>query len=118
MSATWQGMAVIAPQSEAYRAFVVELTRRIAAANPAVEFRAGLPAFSYGVASALIVAVAVALAGLLARALATSAFAGAAFIAAMGVLFGWPFANFMRRNQPGLYRPGSLPERVLPKINS
>ncbi len=118
LSVTWQGIAVIAPQSAAYRAFVVELHRRIAAANPAAEFRAGLPPFSYGIASALIVAVAVALAGLLARALATSAFAGAAFIAGMGVLFGWPFANFMQRNQPGHYTPESPPERLLPKRES
>lgn len=114
VSATWRGIAVIAPQSEAYRAFAVELNRRVAAANPGAWFRAGLPMLSYVVASVLIIVLAVALMGLLARAVATENHAGAAFILAMAVLFGWPFGNFMRRNQPADFEPGIPPERVLP----
>lgn len=114
MSTTWQGIAVVAPQSQAYRAFLIELNRRVAAANPGAWFRAGLPMVSYVVACVLIVALAVALVGLLARAAATENYAGAAFILAMGALFGWPFGNFMRRNQPVDFAPGAPPERVLP----
>lgn len=114
MSATWQGIAVVAPQSRAYRDFLVELNRRVAAANPGAWFRAGLPMLPYLVACVLIVALAAALMGLLARAVATDNYAGAAFILAMGALFGWPFGNFMRRNQPADFEAGVPPVRVLP----
>ena len=58
--------------------------------------------------------LAIAMVGLLARALATSQFTGALFLVAMAVWFAWTIGGFIRRNRPRRYSFDQLPEDLLP----
>jgi hypothetical protein len=114
-STSWKSMFEQERLDAAYRTFVAELSRRIAAAGSRTQFETGSPAFLYwpgvavlGVASLSIIALAF-------RALQTGALAGAAFILAFVALFLWQGGNFFRRNRPGAYDARHIPERVLPK---
>jgi len=113
-STSWKSMFEQERLDPAYRTFVAELSRRIAAAGSRAQFETG-SAFLYwpgvavlGVASLSIIALAF-------RALQTGALAGAAFILAFLALFLWQAVNFFRRNRPGAYDARNVPERVLPK---
>ena len=98
-----------------YRAFVPELCRRIGAAGDQTLFQAGSPAILYWLGVIVFVGAALALAGLMVRALQTEAWGGAAFIAAFLGLFLWQAGTFFRRNRPGVFRPDAVPESVLPR---
>src|SRR6187431_2747730 len=81
VSATWQSMIAVAPQDHEYRAFILELHRRLAAAGQAT-FGAGQRRSAYVIGLVLLAFVGAALLGLLLRALATSSWSGALFIVA------------------------------------
>lgn len=113
VSATWQSMIAVAPQDDAYRTFIMELHRRLAASGHAT-FGAGQRRAAYVIGLVLLAFVGVALIGLLLRAFATSSWSGAAFIVACGAVFGWQMISFMRRNRPRNYAPGDVPADLLP----
>lgn len=114
LSTTWQTVALMAPQDKAYRAFIVALHARLAAAQSGAVLTAGLKPFPYAASIAVLALVATAMAGLLARAVATGSPAAALFLLGFAVLFGWQIGGFMRRNKPRIYRIDELPEDVLP----
>jgi hypothetical protein len=62
----------------------------------------------------MLAMLAVAMAGLLIRALATGEFTGALFIIGFAALFTWQVGGFVRRNQPQTYSFDRLPRSVLP----
>ena len=114
-STSWKSVFEQERLDARYRAFVVELSRRIAAAGPRAQFETGSPAFLYWPSVAVLGIACVAIIALAFRALQTGALAGAAFILAFLALFLWQAGNFFHRNRPGAYDVRNVPERVLPK---
>ena len=58
--------------------------------------------------------LAVAMLGLLLRALTTSEFAGALFLVGIMAWFVWQVGGFIRRNRPCRYSFDALPDALLP----
>ena len=114
VSTTWQTAALMAPQDRDYRAFITQLHARMAQAASNAILVGGLRPRVYAAAHRLLALVAVAMAGLLLRALATGEFAGALFLVGFAALFAWQIGGFIRRNQPRTYRFDDLPPALLP----
>jgi hypothetical protein len=114
LSTTWQTAALMAAQDRGYRNFIVELHARMAKAGSRAVLSAGLGRTTYMAALALLALLAVALVGLLIRALATAQFTGALFVIGFAALFAWQIGGFIRRNQPRTYGFDRLPEQLLP----
>jgi hypothetical protein len=114
LSTTWQTAALMAPQDNDYRAFIVALHQRLARAGGNAVLFSGLKPGTYAAAVVLLMLLALAMTGLLARALLTGEFAGALFLVGFAALFAWQIGGFVRRNRPRSYRLGDLPFDVLP----
>jgi len=114
VSTTWQTVALMAPQDEDYRAFIVALHRRMQQAGSHAALVGGLkPAIHIG-AMVLIALLGVAMTGLLARAVATAQWGGVLFILGFAALFSWQVGGFIRRNKPRSYTFEDLPKALLP----
>ncbi|ACF02959.1 conserved hypothetical protein [Rhodopseudomonas palustris TIE-1] len=114
VSTTWQTVALMAPQDQAYRSFMIELHRRMRDAGSRAELIGGLPPPVHTGALVLIALVAAALTGLLARAVAVGSWSGALFLAGFALLFGWQIGGFIRRNRPRRYTFDDVPKDLLP----
>ncbi|MBB1093107.1 hypothetical protein HUU61_17685 [Rhodopseudomonas palustris] len=114
LSTTWQTVALMAPQNDAYRGFILDLHRRMRDAGSHAELIGGLRPGIHTGALVLIALVAAAMTGLLARAVATGSWAGALFILGFAGLFGWQIGGFIRRNRPRLYSFDDVPKDLLP----
>lgn len=114
LSTTWQTAALQAPQDQGYRGFIIELHRRMANAGSRAVLTAGLGRGTYAAAMALLVVLAVSMAALLLRAVATGEWAGVLFVIGFAALFAWQVGGFVRRNRPVVYSFDHLPEAVLP----
>jgi hypothetical protein len=114
LSTTWQTAALMAPQGPDYRAFIAQLHARMAGAGSDARLAGGLRPRIYAAAVSLLILLAIAMAGLLIRAVATGEFAGALFLIGFAALFVWQIGGFMRRNRPRAYAFGQLPEALLP----
>jgi hypothetical protein len=113
-STTWHSISQMARQDDDYRAFIVELHRRLAEAGSNVRLTAGINPVLYGAGLAAMGLIGLAIAGLFVRALVTAEFAGALFLAGFAAWFLWQIGGFMRRNRPRRYTFDALPEDVLP----
>ena len=114
LSTSWQTAALMAPQDDSYRVFITALHARMRAAGSRAALTGGLSRRVYIAALALVALLAVAMGGLLVRAIAVRQFAGAAFILGFAALFGWQIGGFIRRNRPLAYTFESIPDRLLP----
>ncbi len=114
LSTTWQTVTLMTPQDSDYRAFIVALHRRLAAAGSRAALVGGLKPGLYLAGVIVLVLVAIAMTGLLARAVATGAIGGALFLAGFAALFGWQIGGFVRRNKPRRYAFDDLPKQLLP----
>ena len=114
LSTSWQTAALMAPQDYGFRAFIVELHARMAKAGSRAELTAGLGRKTYAAVLAFLALLAVAMAGLLIRALLIGEFAGVLFILGFVALFVWQVGGFVRRNQPRIYTLDHLPTDLLP----
>ena len=114
ISTTWQTVALMEPQDRAYRAFIVELHKRLAGVEGRIVLAGGLRRWPYNCSLAIIALLAVAMASLLARAVATGEFGGILFIVAFAALFGWQIGGFILRNKPRDYTFDDLPKELLP----
>ncbi|WP_031336655.1 hypothetical protein [Rhodopseudomonas sp. B29] len=114
LSTSWQTVALMAPQDQAYRAFIVELHRRMQAAGSRAELVGGLPPLKHTFGLVGVALVAAALLGLLARAVATGQWGGAVFLIGFACLFLWQVGGFIRRNRPRNYTFEMLPADLLP----
>jgi hypothetical protein len=114
LSVSWKSMVEQIDQGDAYRAFVVELNRRLAVAGNRAQFEAGLNPVIYWLGLALLVATTVALAGLIVRAFQSGSALAGLLIVAFVLLFFWQGGTIFYRNRPQPYRPGDLPSRLLP----
>jgi hypothetical protein len=113
-SSSWRSMVEQERLDQSYSAFVRELHRRISNVATSARFERGSRPLIYWPSLVVFVAVALGLAGLIARALQIGASGGAAFVGAFLALYLWQGGNFLRRNRPGEYRPGALPTEVMP----
>ena len=114
LSTSWQTSVLMAPQDRDYRAFVVALHRRMAEVGSNAVLTGGLKPRVYLAALVLLALVAVAMAGLLVRAIMTGELAGILFLLGFAALFGWQVGGFVRRNRPQTYTFDHLPEVLLP----
>jgi hypothetical protein len=115
-STSWKSLVEQERFDAPYRAFVIELCRRIGAAKDLTSFETGSPAWIYWPGVTVFVAASLGLAGLLVRALVTEVWSGAAFVAAFLALFLWQAGNLFGRNRPGIFKPDAVPPQVLPKV--
>ncbi|MFB9265794.1 hypothetical protein ACFFWD_22005 [Bradyrhizobium erythrophlei] len=115
LSTTWQTATLVAPQGNDYRDFIVELHHRMQAAGSSAALVGGLGPKTYTAALALLAFLAVAMAGLLLRALLTSEWTGALFLVGFAALFAWQIGGFITRNRPRRYRFDDLPDALLPR---
>lgn len=115
-STSWKSMVEQERLDDAYAAFVGELHARIAHEAPAgaVRFLRGVNPLVYWPGLVLYGVVAAVLLGVVVHALTQHTYGAAAFITAFVALFLWHGANFLRRNQPGTYRPDAPPGLLLP----
>jgi hypothetical protein len=113
-STTWQTATLMAPQDHGYRVFIEELHRRMKTVGSNAVLAGGLGPATYAAAIAVLVALAVAMIGLLLRALFTGEFIGALFLVGFAILFAWQIGGFVGRNQPRSYGFDHLPDKLLP----
>lgn len=114
LSTSWQTAALMAPQDDSYRVFINALHVRMRATGSRAALSGGLSHRMYAAALALVALLAIAMGGLLIRAIATQEFAGGAFILGFAALFAWQVGGFIWRNRPLVYSFDSLPEKLLP----
>ena len=114
LSTSWQSAALMAPQDDDYRVFVTELHARLAQAGSKATLAGGLTSRVYGAALMLLTLVAIAMAGLLVRAIAVGEWAGVLFLAGFVALFAWQVGGFVGRNRPRVYTFDHLPRALLP----
>lgn len=114
LSTTWQTVSLMAPQDQGYRAFMVELHRRMNDAGSKAKLTGGIGPTTYAAALVLLALLAIAMIGLLVRALATFEFTGALFLVGFAVLFTWQIGGFVKRNRPRSYTFDALPDALLP----
>ncbi len=115
LSTTWQTVALVTPQDGDYRAFIIELHRRMKAAGSKAALIGGIGPVHYATAVTIVALLAIAMVGLLVRALATSEFTGALFLVGMAVWFAWTVGGFIKRNRPCRYTFDQLPDTLLPR---
>jgi hypothetical protein len=113
-SSSWKSMVEQERLDQSYSAFVRELHLRISNVATSARFKQGSRPLIYWPSVVIFVAVALGLAGLIARALQIGASGGAAFVGAFLALYLWQVGNFLRRNRPGEYCHGALPKEVMP----
>jgi hypothetical protein len=114
LSTTWQTVTLMEPQDHGYRAFITGLHRRMAATGSRATLTGGLSAILYAAAVVLLALLAIAMTGLLVRALAIGEWAGVLFLIGFAALFVWQIGGFIRRNRPITYSFDHLPEALLP----
>jgi hypothetical protein len=114
LSTTWQTVALMVPQDRDYRAFMTQLHARMQSCGSRAALIGGLGPRIYAAAVVLLALVAIAMTGLLVRAIATGEFAGALFLVGFAALFAWQIGGFIRRNRPRIYTFAALPEALLP----
>lgn len=113
-STTWHTVALMSPQDDGYRAFILELHRRLAAINSKAVLVVGINPAIYWAGLVMTALVGAAMLGLMIRAMMMGQYGGVLFLAGFAALFGWQIGGFMRRNQPRGYRFEALPKDVLP----
>lgn len=114
LSTSWQTVALMAPQDREYRAFITQLHERMKQAGSKAALIGGIKSGLYAAGIAVLVLVAIAITGLLARAIATGEYGGALFLVGFAALFGWQIGGFIRRNRPQSYTFDHLPQALLP----
>ena len=114
VSTSWQTVTLMTPQDQDYRAFITELHRRMKEAGSKATLAGGIGTVTYAAAVVMLALLAIAMIGLLVRALSTSEFTGALFLAGIAIWFAWTIGGFVKRNRPRRYSFDALPETLLP----
>jgi hypothetical protein len=114
LSTSWQTVALMAPQDADYRAFITQLHARMRQAGSKAALIGGVGPKTYAAGIVLLALVAIAIAGLLVRAIATGEWAGGLFLVGFAALFTWQIGGFVRRNRPQAYTFDHLPQALLP----
>ena len=114
LSTSWQTVTLMAPQDREYRVFITQLHARMKQAGSRAALIGGIKSGLYAAGIAVLALVAIAITGLLARAVATGEFGGALFLVGFATLFGWQIGGFIKRNRPQTYTFDQLPAALLP----
>jgi hypothetical protein len=114
VSTSWQTVTLMTPQDQDYRAFITELHRRMKQAGSTASLTGGIGTVTYAAAVVMLALLAIAMIGLLVRALSTSEFTGALFLVGIAIWFAWTIGGFVKRNRPRRYSFDALPETLLP----
>ncbi len=114
LSTSWQTVALMAPQDKDYRGFIMQLHQRMEKAESKAKLIGGIGPKLYAAGIVLLALVAIAIAGLLIRAITTGEFTGALFLVGFAALFGWQIGGFISRNRPRTYTFDRLPQALLP----
>ena len=114
VSTSWQTVTLMTPQDQDYRAFITELHRRMKEAGSKASLAGGIGTVTYAAAVVMLALLAIAMIGLIVRALATSEFTGALFLAGIAIWFAWTIGGFVKRNRPRRYSFDALPKTLLP----
>jgi hypothetical protein len=114
ISVSRQTAALVAPQDDAYRRFLIQLHARIAAAGGRPLLHAGVSRLVYTAGLIALALVTVALAGLLVRAVVTEAYGAMLYLAGFAAVLGWTVGGLLYRNRPRSYRLDALPPDVMP----
>ncbi len=99
----------------AYRDFVKELSRKIAASGAHCIFEAGFPSWRWWPAFTIGMAAILAALYLCARTLLAGELAIAAILGALGVYFCWQIGSMIVRNYPRIFTPPEIPESIMPR---
>jgi hypothetical protein len=113
-STTWHTITLMVRQDDGYRAFIVELHRRLKDIGSKAVLVAGINPAIYTAGLVMMALFFAALAGLVVRALWIGQFTGAIFLLGFAALFIWQIGGFMKRNRPRKYTFDALPSEVLP----
>jgi hypothetical protein len=114
LSTSWQTAALMTPQDQDYRAFITRLHERMKQAGSNAALIGGLRPRVYTAAIVFLTLVAIAISGLLIRAIATGEWAGGLFLVGFAALFAWQIGGFVGRNRPRAYSFDRLPAALLP----
>jgi hypothetical protein len=114
LSTSWQTAALMAPQDQDYRAFIIALHVRMAKAGSRAELTGGLGPKTYAAALALVALVGVMMLSLFVQALLVGLWGGVLFLIGFAALFTWQVGGFLRRNRPLPYSFDHIPEALLP----
>lgn len=114
-STSWQTIALMTTQDRPYRDFITQLHARMQQAGSTAKLTGGINYAVFVAGGALVALVAIAITGLLVRALATGELGGALFLVGFAALFAWQIGGFLRRNRPQPYTFDALPQALLPQ---
>ena len=114
-STSWQTIALMTTQDAPYRGFITQLHARMKQAGSTATLIGGINSALYAAGAVVVAVVAIAIAGLMLRALATGELGGALFLVGFAALFGWQIGGFLRRNRPQPYTFDDLPQALLPQ---
>jgi len=114
LSTSWQTATLMLPQSDVYRAFITALHARLADVGSKAELAGGLGAKTYLAALMLSALFAIAMVGLLLRAILTGEWWGALYLLGFAALFAWQVGGFIARNRPLRYTFADIPRALLP----
>ena len=105
----------MAPQDHVYRTFITpSCTGAWQQAGSRAALRGGLAVPIYAAAVVVVGLLAIAMVGLLVRALAIGEWAGVLFLIGFAALFFWQVGGFIWRNRPVIYTFDHLPKALLP----
>lgn len=113
-SASYKSMVAMEDQGPAYRAFIAELHRRIAAAGGECRFEAGFAAWRWWPMFFIAAATAAALGYVLVTTLLNGEFGAGLLVVGFMGLFAWQMGPLVLRNRPVRYDPRHIPEQALP----
>ena len=114
VSASWSGIVTLAPQNEGYRNFIQALHAALVRNGGRPSFIAGLNPIVFAIAVFMTGMLAIAMLGLLIRALAIANYVAALFLAGFAGWYGWHMGGWLLRNKPRAYRPDNIPPTLLP----
>jgi hypothetical protein len=110
----WKGLMDIERNDAAFSAFTRALLLRAHAANGAIVFMAGLPAWRYYPAAALGGATLLVMLGVAISALTSGSWPAALLAIGFGTIFGVWTWRYLTRNRPRAFTPDAPPMELLP----
>jgi hypothetical protein len=116
VSASWRSIMEQQRLDASYTLFIVELHRRLAAANAPAQFSSGLPFATYWAGIVVFGAVLLATGSLVVRATSFDRWAPMVVVGIFFLVFAYQLGTYFYRNRPGRYRPDAVPAEVLPKV--
>jgi hypothetical protein len=113
-SSSYRSLVATDDQGPAYRTFIEELHRRIAASGGECRFEAGFAAWRWWPMAAVGIFTAGALLYVAASTIRTADMTGGLLIAGFILLFAWQMTPLILRNFPRRYDPQHIPPDVMP----